>query len=101
MGGEVKTLTITKAHMGTQPATYHLQVSMARVKVKRTYRTSFAIETHTTGSRTTAKSEIVPSANATMTWTMIIMNPTMTNLTDTILRLEDAMKGGSSPFLVI
>jgi hypothetical protein len=38
-----------------------------------------------TGLRTVAKSEIVLSVNAAMRGTMIIMVPTMTNLTDIVL----------------
>jgi hypothetical protein len=52
-----------------------------------------------TGLRTVAKSEIVLSVNAATRGTMIIMVPTMTNLTDIVLWLEGAMKGESRPFL--
>jgi hypothetical protein len=61
---------------------------------------SFAIEMHAAGSRTATKSDITLSVNAAMRGTMIIMAPTMTNLTNVVLRLEGAMKGGSSPFLM-
>jgi hypothetical protein len=52
-----------------------------------------------TGLRTVAKSEIVLSVNAATRGTVIIMVPTMTNLTDIVLWLEGAMKGESRPFL--
>jgi hypothetical protein len=98
MGGEVRNPTTTKARVGTQPAAYHLQVSTAKVRVKRTYGTSFAIETHAVGLRTVAKSEIALSTSAVMIGTMISMASTMTSLTDTVLRLEDTMKGDQALF---
>jgi hypothetical protein len=45
---------------------------MARVRMKRTYGTSFAIETHATRSRTVTKNEITLSVNVSMRGTMII-----------------------------
>jgi hypothetical protein len=52
--------------VGTQPLAYHLRVSAIRVRVKRIFEMSFAIEMHTTGSRTVTKNEITSSAIAAM-----------------------------------
>jgi hypothetical protein len=93
MGGEVRTLTIAKAHVGTCPTAYHLWVSAARFMVKRTYGTSFTIEMHVAGFRTVAMSEITSSVNTAMRGTMNTMAPTMTIPTDIALQLEDIMKG--------
>jgi hypothetical protein len=101
MRGEVRTLTIAGAHVGTQPAAYGPWVSVARVRVKRTFGMSFATEMHTTWSKTVAKNEVLPNVNATMRGTMIIMALTMTNPTNIILWLEDAMNGESSLSLTI
>jgi hypothetical protein len=71
-------------------------MSTARVKVERTFRTSFQPGTLVTGSRIMAKIEIVLSASTVMRGTMISMVPTMTNLPNVILRLEAIMQEESS-----
>jgi hypothetical protein len=101
MGGKVRTPTIARAHVGTRPVAYHLRMSVARVRVKRTFETSVTIEMHATGLRTNVKHEITLSMIAATRGAMIIMALTMTRPTDVVLRLEDAMKGGSSLSLVI
>jgi hypothetical protein len=87
--------------MGTRLAAYHLRFNTVRVRMRRTYGTSFVQETHMTRSRTIAKNEIAPSTNAAMKGTMIIMALTTTTPTDIVLRLEGVMKWGSSLSLVI
>jgi hypothetical protein len=101
IGGEVRTSTIARAYVGTQPVAYHLRVSVARFKMKGTYMMSFAIETHATGSRIVTKNKITSSVNDTMRGTMIIMALTMTSPTNIVLRLEDTMKRESSLSLMI
>jgi hypothetical protein len=78
---------------GDSVAAYHLPVSMARVRMKRTYGTSSATEMHATGSKIVAKNEIALSTNVVKRGTIIIMALTTTSQTGVILRLKDTMKG--------
>jgi hypothetical protein len=99
-GGKVRTLTIARAYVGTRPATYRsLWMSVARVRVERTFGMSFIPGKHVTELRTVAKNEITPSATVAMKGTMITMALTMTSLLDVILQLEGIMNGGDQFFL--
>jgi hypothetical protein len=51
---------------------------------------------HVIGLRTGTKNEVMLSMSDTMRETMIVMALTTTSPTSIILRLEDAIKGGSS-----
>jgi hypothetical protein len=62
---------------------------------------SFIPRMHTDGSRTADKIGIASSVGARTRGTMIVMTPTMTSLSDIILRLEAGMWGESNHSLAI
>jgi hypothetical protein len=96
------TPTIVRALVGIQLAAYHiLQMSVARVREQEIFRTSSVIGTLVIGSRTIAKTEIVPSTSAIMRGTMSSMTPTTTSPLDVVLRTEDIMKEESKLSTVI
>jgi hypothetical protein len=98
--GGVKALTIVRVRMGTRPAVslHRRNVAEDETGMIEAYTTSSATEMHATGSKTSAKSETASNRNDTMKGTMIIMVPTMTNLTDNVPLKEDAMKEESKHF---
>jgi hypothetical protein len=101
-GGEVRTPTITRAHVGTWPVAYQpLGWGTTRVRANKTFGTFFVPRMLAAGSRTVAKIEIMLSMSTTMRGTMISMVPTMTSPPGVILRLEAKMREGSSCSLVI
>jgi hypothetical protein len=63
------------------------------IRKKKTRVTLFTIEMHATGLRTSAKNKTASSVNDAMRGTVVTMAPTMTNPIDTVLLLEDALKG--------
>jgi hypothetical protein len=93
-------MTIDRVHVGNQPVAYCLlQRSATRVRVERTFGTSFIPEMCVTGLRIVTKNEIALSVNVTTRGTMITMALTMTRAPPP--RLEDVMKGVSSISLMI
>jgi hypothetical protein len=72
-------MTIDRVHVGNQPVAYCLlQRSATRVRVERTFGTSFIPEMCVTGLRIVTKNEIALSANVATRGTMITMALTMT-----------------------
>jgi hypothetical protein len=102
-GRRVKTLTTTRAHLGTQPVVSLPQWSVAENKIgtTRTWAMSSTIEMHPTWLKTGAKNEVASNESDAMKGTMIIMVPSTINLTGTIPWKEDLMKAGSKIALAL
>jgi hypothetical protein len=79
IGGRVRTLTTVRACTATRPAASHPQWSVTEIGEKETCATLSATEMNVT------KNKIMPSANDTMKWTMLIMTLIMTSPTGTVL----------------
>jgi hypothetical protein len=75
-------------------------MSMARVRVEKTFKTFFVPGTHAIGSRTIAETQTGPIACAAMRGTMISIAPTKTSLPDVVLRQEATMREESRLSLV-
>jgi hypothetical protein len=96
-GGEVRTLTIARAHVRTQPVAYQpLGWGTTRARAKKTFGMFFIPRMLAAGSRTVAKIGIVLSVSTTMRGNMISMVPTMTSPPDVVLQLEVETWEGSS-----
>jgi hypothetical protein len=82
--GRIKTLTTDRARGGTRPAASlpRRSTNENEIKTPGTWETLSAIEMHTTGLKTDAKSKTASSTNNAMEETMITMVLTMISLTD-------------------
>jgi hypothetical protein len=95
----VRSLTTSIVRVGTQPIVSLHQRSTAKrvIGMTETCKTSYAAEMHMAGSKIGTKSESALSRNNMMSGTMIIMVPSMTNLTDNVPLKEGAMQEESRP----
>jgi hypothetical protein len=88
----VMSLTTNRVRAGTQPAIslHRRNVAEGRIGMTEICVTSSAVEMHVTGLTTSVRSVSALSKNNVIRGTMIIMVPSMTNLTDSALLKEGA-----------